>query len=87
MQIKQGKLQRGKPFNGYATVSFTNPFYKGNVQGKYKKGFTLGRCFVLRDNKIAEIRGNFVNDELKVSLAKMLKLLYGLPTFFKVYYR
>ena len=51
-------------------MSFTNPFYKGNVQGKYKKGFTLGRCFVLRDNNIAEIRGNFVNDELKVSLAK-----------------
>ena len=75
MQIKQGKLQRGRPFNGYATVSFTNPFYKGNVQGKYKKGFTLGRCFVLRDNKVAEIRGNFFNDELKVSLAKMWNLL------------
>ena len=37
------------------------------MQGKYKKGFKLGKCFVLRDNQISEIRGNFVNDELVVS--------------------
>ena len=66
-QINQGKLHRGKPFNGFANVFFTNPHHKGNVQGKYKKGFKLGKCFVLRDNQISEIRGNFVNDELVVS--------------------
>ena len=66
-QINQGKLHRGKAFNGFANVFFTNPHHKGNVQGKYKKGFKLGKCFVLRDNQISEIRGNFVNDELVVS--------------------
>ena len=67
LKINDGRLKRGKPFDGYSDVTFTNPHFKGNVQGKYKKGFKLGRCFILRDDKIAEIRGNFVNDELKVT--------------------
>ena len=62
-QIIQGKVRRGQPFNGYAVVTFA----QSNFHGKFKKGFTLGRCFLLMDNAISEIRGKFENDVLLVN--------------------
>ena len=65
-QTNKGRLKRGQRFNGYAEIIFAKPERKGNVQGKFKQGFALGRCFLLSDNNIAEIRGKFENDGLNV---------------------
>ena len=78
LKINEGQPKRGKPFDGYSDITFTNPWNKGNVQGKYKKGFKLGKCFILSDNKIAQIRGKFVNDELKVTFKGNLKSNFDL---------
>ena len=43
-------------------------FAKGNEQGKFKQGLKLGKCFLLKDEKILKIRGNFKNNVLQVSL-------------------
>ena len=64
--MNKGAIKRGKPFDGYADITFAKPETKGNVQGKFKQGFKLGRCFLLSNNEIAEIRGILNNDELKV---------------------
>ena len=63
LQISQGNVRRGQPFKGYAVITFA----QSNLHGKFKKGFTLGRCFLLMDNDISEIRGKFENDVLVVN--------------------
>ena len=57
-------LNRREPFNGYGLLTFA----RGNEQGKFKQGLKLGKCFLLSDDKIREIRGNFVDNVLQVRL-------------------
>ena len=72
-QMNKGSVKRGQPFNGYGDITFAQPERKGNVQGKFKQGLKLGRCFLLSNNNIAGIRGNFENDELKVRNKYLVK--------------
>jgi hypothetical protein len=72
--MSKGTVKRGQAFNGFAYITFAASEKKGNVQGKFKQGFKLGRCFLLSDNNIAQIRGNFLNDELKVKNKYLVKL-------------
>ena len=39
----------------------------GNLKGQLKQGLKLGKCFLLSDNNIAEIRGKFDSDQLTVT--------------------
>ena len=54
--------KRRDNFNGHGIVTFA----KGNEQGKFKQGLKLGKCFLLPDDDIREIRGNFENNVLQV---------------------
>ena len=54
--------KRRDDFNGHGLVTFA----KGNEQGKFKQGLKLGKCFLLTDDNIREIRGNFENNVLQV---------------------
>ena len=75
-QINQNQPKRGELFNGYAVITFAKLERKGNVQGKFKQGFKLGRCFLLNgDNKISEIRGRFENDKLLVNKISITLIL------------
>ena len=65
-QFNKGSQKRGQAFNGYAVVKFAKYESGGNIQGKLKQGFKLGKCFLLSNNNITEIRGKFENDQLKV---------------------
>ena len=69
--------KRKDDFNGHGIVSFA----KGNEQGKFKQGLKLGKCFLLKDEKIREIRGNFKDNMFQVSMTitevrNDLKLMY-----------
>ena len=55
--------KRRDNFNGHALVTFA----KGNEQGKFKQGLKLGKCFLLKDENIREIRGNFKDNVLQVT--------------------
>ena len=54
--------KRRDDFNGHGVVTFA----KGNEQGKFKQGLKLGKCFMLKDEKIREIRGNFKDNMFQV---------------------
>ena len=66
--MNKGIVKRGQQLNGFAVITFARPERKGNVQGKFKQGFTLGRCFLLSNNNIAGIRGTLKNDYLRVQI-------------------
>lgn len=51
---------------GFATIKFAKYNPKGSTHGKLKQGLKTGKCFVLGDDNIREIRGNFFNRKLKV---------------------
>ena len=52
---------------GFATIKFAKYNPKGSTHGKLNQGLKTGKCFVLSDNNIREIRGNFFNGKLKVN--------------------
>ena len=68
LQFNKGYPKRGRKFNGYGVVKFAKYESGGNVQGKLKQGFKLGKCFLLSDNNVTEIRGKYENDQIKVNL-------------------
>jgi hypothetical protein len=73
-QINKGPVKRGQSFNGFTVIALSKSERKGNVQGKFRQGLRLGRCFLLSHNNIAEIRGQMKNDVLKVQNKYYLKL-------------
>ena len=64
--------KRRDDFNGHGSVTFA----EGNEQGKYKQGLKLGKCFLLKDEKIREIRGNFKDNMLQVFYTLFLACVY-----------
>ena len=56
--------KRKDDFNGHGIVTFA----KGNEHGKFKQGLKLGKCFLLKDEKIREIRGYFKDNMYQVSM-------------------
>ena len=52
---------------GFATIKFAKYNPKCSTHGKLNQGLKTGKCFVLSDNNIREIRGNFFNGKLKVN--------------------
>ena len=56
------KLKRRDAFNGHAEVTFA----RGIEQGRFRQGLKLGKCFLLSDDNIREVRGNFEDNVLQV---------------------
>ena len=59
-------MKNFETFKGFATIKFAKYNTKGSTHGKLNQGLKTGKCFILSDNNIREIRGNVFNNRLKV---------------------
>ena len=59
-------MKNFETFKGFATIKFAKYNTKGSTHGKLNQGLKTGKCFILSDNNIREIRGNVFNSKLKV---------------------
>ena len=64
--MKNGSNVGNLLLNGFTTIKFAKHNNKGGIHGKMNQGLKTGKCFLLYDNNVAEIRGILENDELKV---------------------
>ena len=67
-QIDNGYHTFNGDLNGFATIKFAKYNSSGNNHGKLNQGLKTGVCFVLYDNDITKIRGQFVDNQIKVGI-------------------
>ena len=67
-QISDNFTNQSQSFSGFATIKFSKNSPRGSEHGKLNQGLKTGKCFVLYDNNISEIRGHLIDSELKVNV-------------------
>ena len=67
-QIDNGYHTFNGDLNGFATIKFAKYNSSGTNHGRLNQGLKTGVCFVLYDNDITKIRGQFVDNQIKVGI-------------------
>ena len=62
------RIKKPVHLKGFANIKFAKYNPKGSKHGKLNQGLKTGICFVLSDNNITEIRGNFVDNKIRVKI-------------------